>query len=469
MKKKFLFLIKCALVLLPFIACILYTKENLLKFSDEEIPFYIWNREFANTEHDKYYDVLFMGDSTANASFVPNILSDTSINLALGGTTIVENYYVLQDWLQNNKPPKDIFLIITDRHMNRFDTFWSRAIHSHRFSFKQNLQMVLDIKKYQEQSALVDNYISDFISYQLYLPNKYITSLMNGSINQREETNLAQMRRIEFQKGRYICPDAETFPLKDPVIHDTFTVGNIFDNYYRKFLNLCQEHGIKVHAFKMPRIEGWTYTEQYTNQVFKYYHELEEEYRNYEFNFCNEIYPAEYFGGDEIHVNTRGALQFSHFIKEQYPDQFDKEIMPEQVDNINTHLNEETHLDNIFKWVYGQDYTVILYDGTDRIETLYNEKLKYKNMELLKMLDTKGVDNENLYIISSNHTFKNEVQLLTQKEEILVHTENAADDLIWKPYNYNGISIVIIDNLHKVPICIKNAPYLEKIEIGKCE
>ena len=79
-------------------------------FTDQEVPYYLWNREITNTKQDKKYDVLILGDSVANAAYIPEVLSDHVINLALGGTTPVENYYTMQDWLKYNPAPKVCYI-----------------------------------------------------------------------------------------------------------------------------------------------------------------------------------------------------------------------------------------------------------------------------------------------------------------------------------------------------------------------
>ena len=59
---------KCFCVLLPFVVLWCYMRQHMLAFVDIEAPYYIWNREKTNSEQEKYYRVIILGDSTTNAA-----------------------------------------------------------------------------------------------------------------------------------------------------------------------------------------------------------------------------------------------------------------------------------------------------------------------------------------------------------------------------------------------------------------
>lgn len=116
-------MIKCICVIAPLIAVCIFARINLLCFADNEAPYYAWNKDICNTRQEKRYDVLVLGDSASNGAYVPEILSDSTLSLALGGTTAVENYYILKEYLANNEAPNVIYISFSDTHMMREDCF----------------------------------------------------------------------------------------------------------------------------------------------------------------------------------------------------------------------------------------------------------------------------------------------------------------------------------------------------------
>ena len=85
MKQVWKLCVKCFWVALPVTVLWVYMWTHPLAFLDAEAPYYIWNRNKTNTAQEQPYDVVVLGDSTANAAYVPEILSDKTLNLALGG------------------------------------------------------------------------------------------------------------------------------------------------------------------------------------------------------------------------------------------------------------------------------------------------------------------------------------------------------------------------------------------------
>ena len=59
----------------PMLAIYAYTWFNPLGYMDEESPHYLWNKEKVNSEETCYYDTIILGDSMANAAYMPEVLS----------------------------------------------------------------------------------------------------------------------------------------------------------------------------------------------------------------------------------------------------------------------------------------------------------------------------------------------------------------------------------------------------------
>jgi hypothetical protein len=69
-----------------------------------------------------------------------------SINLAFAGTSVVENYYTLENYLENNEAPKDVFISIADYDLAQDNFTWPECNMLHKLSLRQNLEIYLNIK-----------------------------------------------------------------------------------------------------------------------------------------------------------------------------------------------------------------------------------------------------------------------------------------------------------------------------------
>ena len=110
-------ILKVLIIFLPLFIFSLYCKYFILRFCDGEIPYYIWNKRREN----KNFEVCILGDSTANAAYVPNVLGTNTINISLGGCSSIEMYYVFSNYLKKNAVPKVCYISFSDTHLNKQD------------------------------------------------------------------------------------------------------------------------------------------------------------------------------------------------------------------------------------------------------------------------------------------------------------------------------------------------------------
>ncbi len=368
-------MIKSICVMLPMIVIYAYTWMNPMGFMDGETPHYLWNKEKVNSPEDWYYDTIILGDSMANAAYMPEILSDTVINLSLGGMTPVENYYVLQDWLTTHSAPKVCYISFQDAHLLMEDCFWTRTMYSHRFRPEQNLEMVRLAKIFHEPTIITDSYKSDFISYELRLPNKYIAAIMNSGFNQRYEENLETQRKDELHRGRYIAREAEGFEGGKKGVLEEFYLNPLFEDYYRRLIGLCVENNIQVRIVKLPHSDNISFTDEYKAQVYEFYENLKKDFPGITVDWI-AAYDRQCFI-DANHLNSYGALRFSSEIKKLYPKDFGSEpLSPSQAEAIDDSMLHVKKGEQLAEWILGRDYTLFLHNGSQvySISGLNNRK-----------------------------------------------------------------------------------------------
>lgn len=363
MKVKLLFIVKIAIVFTPIIWISLYSRNNMLAYVDEEAPYYIWNRDVCNTMQSKHYTTVILGDSVANVSYIPEALSDTVINLALGGITPAESYYIMQDWLDNNPHPSDVFISFSDNHMSSSDCFWLRTMYSHRLKPRQSWEILCNAINYKDSSIATETCLYDYVSYVLYLPNKYFTSLKNAKLNQRYYDNLAAYNMDDIHKGRYLIRQ-KSAKVSDIMSFDDYKVSDLYDHYYKMLIELCLSNDIRVHLIKLPLPSGTILSKEYNEHYNAYYTTVKEAYPEVIIECPRENYDIEYFA-DQVHLNSYGALKFSLELKQLYPYAFGNEISDDQKKAIKTDIIDSLSVENIYEWCKLAGYDICAYSNQE--------------------------------------------------------------------------------------------------------
>ena len=84
MKKLVKLLLKCILVSAPMWGMMIFLWQGREYYSNEDFGYTWWNQEFTQTTHQKYYKYLVLGDSSCNAAYMPEVISDSMVNLSIG-------------------------------------------------------------------------------------------------------------------------------------------------------------------------------------------------------------------------------------------------------------------------------------------------------------------------------------------------------------------------------------------------
>lgn len=370
MGKKIRFILTCMCILLPLLFLCLYTRFNLIAFADEEGPYYIWNKETTNMTHEKRYDIIILGDSTANASYLPTVLSDSCLNLALGGGTPMENYYTLKEWLDHNASPKVCYISFADGHLTdeetEFWTFWHRCVFFHRYGLEEELQMLIDAIHYQEGNTITSGQFLDLLEFEFGFPNRYMTAIVNAKFDGRKTFNLDAKQNVETQGGVYLAKTGE-FTAEYERSYDSFSPAPLLDIYYHKLIALCLDNDIQVRILKLPLPENTSFSEEYETEFNNYYNDVKKTFPKVTVDWIGN-YPQNDFY-DSAHMNYHGALQFSTEIKELYPEDFGEDVYSdERINAINFYLGQINRMDDLLMWISGKDYTAIVCDGTGKFE-----------------------------------------------------------------------------------------------------
>ncbi len=443
MKKGLQLLTKILIALIPLWAICIYTALFPLSYLSGDSVGAYWNRKFTNSKQEKQYDVVILGDSMGATSYMPELLSDSTINLSLSGSSVVEGYYTLEDFLENNNAPTDVFVSYMDYHLAKNDFTLDTCNQVHKFSFKQYAEIyktMHDVGADTFEEMSVDDYWEKALVSKLYMPSEYIASIFN-SIKEggRSKANQATYDNITIHGGRY-CKMINDITESDGIAYSEFSVSPLQSAYYVKLVELCKSKDIKLHFVKLP-LSNYTYfSDEYIAQVNGYYNILTSSYTNSEFLWYPADYVKEWFW-DDYHMNQHGSYRFSMQLKEQFPDLFgDYSATADQMLAINNDLDIENEPSELFKWIDNKDYIVCLYDGMHMgsdFEGIYNAFLKNSTQYLTAL-------NDDLYYVEGD-TNDTKVEAATDGTNLSVKVGGVTYTTYVKDFE-GAIGFVVIDN-----------------------
>ena len=203
-------ILKCLIALLPLWLIWNTAANNFEGYADGEASYYKWNHDVVNSSDSKDYDVVILGDSTSNAAYLPEFLSGSTVNLALGGASATENYYILYNYLKNHSAPKVCYLSYADAHLQSEDCYWQRAVYFHLLDYKQAKEIYDRAVYYQDMSVVQtreqngeDGY-QKLIEHYLWWPAHYMPSLMNSGLNGRKVEFENAYNKDALHRGVYM-------------------------------------------------------------------------------------------------------------------------------------------------------------------------------------------------------------------------------------------------------------------------
>lgn len=285
---------------------------------DEEYASYKQTLDYINDSNENNKTLIF-GDSVAKAGIIPEVLSEDSYNISMAGATTIEQYYIMQDYLEEHEAPKTLIMMyFIGAHDSIDDFFWNRTIYFDCLKTSQFKEIV-------KNGAFADEEkwpsILEFFQYKLCTPNKYYAAVKNALLENRYEVNKTEYETSVKNKGQHyfgletsFAPDNVTITGKKH-----FEVLPIIDLYMNKCIEQCEANGIQVIIEQHP-INASTnanMNSDYKQEYLDYIKSLKEKYPNIivntEFKICDDDWL-----GDFSHLNENGATKFTEELREKY-------------------------------------------------------------------------------------------------------------------------------------------------------
>ena len=347
-------------VLLPVALIWAYIALYPMNYTDGEAPYYFWNRDTSRTPSEKEYRTLILGDSAANAAYLPEVLSENAINLSLGGTTPAENYYVLKDWLSAHPAPEAVYISFMDYHLIYDNMFYERTVYSHRLTPEAEREILAAARECEDENIAVSDGEEKLCEYDIFYPKLYLPALLNAGFSQRRAQNEENYNAIGMHRGAYIGLTADIYADTDPNIYDSYPVNPLYDRYYRKILDLCRENGIRVRIVSLPKTGNSVLADSFRNKRDGYYEDLAEAYDNVSyFNLIDTMENRCFL--DWEHFNIYGAWAFSERMRSLYPADFRSDpLSNETVIGQLAYLRLMKEPDLLLRSISGEEFSAVL-------------------------------------------------------------------------------------------------------------
>ena len=271
---------KIILVFLPVILVWIFLASAPYSYMDGEYSYYREGKDYRMGKTDiPNADVLILGDSRAKSAILPELLdelggSENCVSLAQGGSTSVEAYYALTEYIANRGVPKKVFLSESAYHFTSFDGFWTRTVYFDAITFSDAMEVIRSAKANQEEAALKEAGGSNVFSL------------------------------LEYKITEFV-------PLET------------LDQYYRKIIDLCVENDIEIYSLNMPLIATTFEESKKISEPFSAYFEtLQKDYPAAQFPKVHiETSFAPYdekFFDDADHLNEDGARVYTSWLVQTY-------------------------------------------------------------------------------------------------------------------------------------------------------
>jgi hypothetical protein len=280
-------------------------------YMNQEYPMWVHVKETIHLHSKRKENLIIIGDSRAKAGFIPTINPKVNtLNLAVGGGTPIEGYFILKKYLQNNTSPDKIIISYAPNHLEIQDVYWERSVKFDFLSTQEYQEVEANAKEINDSTTLgLSKTYKDY-----WNPTKYTTDFKNGLITMRWKQNKKMLNDGFASKGHYFFGTANSADGLNAEGHEKiFKHSLLLDLYLRKLLNLAKTNNIKVYYYTMPfnqasyQASKIEYRDGYKNYMQKFAHD-------YKVHICNNLsYMTNDNFGDSSHL-YKGAEKVSHDI-----------------------------------------------------------------------------------------------------------------------------------------------------------
>ncbi len=275
----------------------------------------MWSARHQMIAECRLAPTVILGDSRAAAGLLPQRIAD-STNLALGGASPIEMYYITQDILKCPHPPRRVIISLAPEMVMRPTFFWDRTGLYGVMTFDQLEEVrrrsralddtsIYAAEKFGDWDAVLDNAMHA-MRFPSYYTNYIIAELAIGRLRENRVT-MAETLMAEGQHG-YGTADGCEDVAADALL-PAFVASPLIQEYFGRMLAAYQAHGIAVVFVAVPMNQA-TYDRMQPGVVAgfqAYLDALAAAHPNFRLlGSAVSVLDNRYFG-DSTHLNRLGA------------------------------------------------------------------------------------------------------------------------------------------------------------------
>jgi hypothetical protein len=282
----------------------------------------MWRFQRDATTASADVQVLILGDSRTMGGIDPILLRGfESRSLALGGTTAIEAYYQLVDYLDHHEPPAALVVGFAPYHMVLHDAFWDRTVKFGFLSRERYVRLLEDAERLDDASLGDPEPLATerrtLESYGRYAasprnPIDFSAEILSSFFLRRSE-NEAAARALEAHRGFFLFGHREeSNGLSEEAGFASFEPSALLDSYLEALIDYAEAHGIEVYWYTMPinATSMRALSPIYRRGFSDYLRDLEIRERGLLAASDLSSLPDDHFG-DRSHLNARGVARVS--------------------------------------------------------------------------------------------------------------------------------------------------------------
>jgi hypothetical protein len=299
----------------------IWTIEWPLAYLDKEYP--MWLAKMELIRKGETGGVVILGDSRAVSGLIPARLGPKVVNLALGGGTPIDSYYIAQKITGGPSLPRAVIISFAMDHFNAAEAFWGRSVEFGLLDFRELEEIRSRSRALGDESIFgvespgdLDARLRSFL-YSVRFPSYYFAPLIQfrGSHSYADNRKMFDLVLSNRGQGYFGLANGSS-ELEYDGDRKIFKPTRILDDYFNRLLALLQSRNIPVYFISMPHdaVSDRLYVPELREKFVAYLGNCAGRHAN--FHVLGDpfpSYPPEDFG-DSTHLNERGAARWSAYV-----------------------------------------------------------------------------------------------------------------------------------------------------------
>jgi hypothetical protein len=295
--------------------------EEPFYYFDEEYP--IWMAKSQLAHENLKGKLVILGDSGPVAGMVPARIGPGVVNLALPGSTAIENLYFAQNIIGASEHPAAVIISFSPIQIVEADFFWSRSVEFGFLNLQQLNEVRIRSRAIDDESLFGVRTPLDFdaqfksLLYASKFPSFYFPAIVASRFYQRHEANEKRFQLTLAHRGQeYFGVAQGSIELDRETALKSFIPSKILDDYFNRLLAFFYSQNIPVYFLSLPHnaASDRHYFPGFKEAFSHYLGPYTQRYPN--FHILGDpfpVYASEYFG-DRSHLNEPGATKWSDHV-----------------------------------------------------------------------------------------------------------------------------------------------------------